>query len=59
MYVCVCVLARVRARVRLRTCLCVWACVCASAKIDVFKILNGHENIDPNIFFKMTCKINN
>ncbi len=22
-------------------------------KIEVFKILNGHENIDPNIFFKI------
>ena len=21
--------------------------------IDVFKILNGHENVDPNIFFKI------
>ena len=21
-------------------------------QIEVFKILNGHENIDPNIFFK-------
>ena len=27
-------------------------------QIEVFKILNGHENIDPNIFFKMkTCII--
>ena len=27
-------------------------------QIEVFKILNGHENIDPNIFFKiMTGKI--
>ena len=26
-------------------------------KIEVFKILNGHENIDPNIFVKTkTCK---
>ncbi len=22
-------------------------------QIDVFKLLNGHENIDPNIFFKI------
>ena len=22
-------------------------------QIEVFKILNGHENIDPNIFFKI------
>ena len=27
-------------------------------QIEVLKILNGHENIDPNIFFKIkTCKI--
>ena len=27
-------------------------------QIEFFKILNGHENIDPNIFFKIkTCKI--
>ena len=23
------------------------------SQIEVFKILNGHENIDPNIFFKI------
>ena len=28
-------------------------------QIEVFKILNGHENIEPNIFFKIkTGKIN-
>ena len=28
-------------------------------QIEVFKILNGHGNIDPNVFVKIkTCKIN-
>ena len=37
-----------------------WSNNTGDAKIEggVFKILNGHENIDPNIFFKiMTGKI--
>ena len=58
---CACVRACMRACVRV--CVCVCVCVCGltttgytkieGGQIEVFKILNCHENVDHNIFLKI------